>query len=79
MKREKPIEIPVKVVVIECDDGLVFDLIDSQHYIKRFNLDSYQRRQMRGTDRQVMQQLIEEYVNESVPNGTDYTLRIFFC
>lgn len=76
--RNVKLEIPVRVVVKQTDPGLEFDLIDAQNYIKTFKLDAYQRRQYRAQDRDLIQQLIEEYVNETVPDGTDYRLIIRF-
>lgn len=76
--RNVKLEIPVRVVVKQTEPGLEFDLIDAQNYIKTFKLDAYQRRQYRASDRDLIQQLIEDYVNETVPDGTDYRLIIRF-
>ena len=78
MRKNDKLEIQVQVVVIPSKSGLVFDLIDSDHCIKRFELDDYELRQFRGSERDVIQALIERYVEDVIPYGQDYVLRVMF-
>ena len=78
-----PIHIPVRVRVHDTIDGLHFDVIDSQNYVKEFRLDKEQHREImtngyRGQERQLIQKLIEEYVIDTLPTGTNFTLQIYF-
>lgn len=74
-------KIIVKVVVKKSSfDELEFDVIDENGCVKSFNLDGYQIRQYRAaSERDIIQNQIEQHLESLLDYNQDYILKIYFA
>jgi len=78
LRKENPQEIVVKIVTKSSPTGLKFDVVTSDGHVKSYDLDDYELRQYRVSERDLIQYLVEQFYEEIMPYGSSYRLRLIF-